>query len=68
MKASRILITGLTQDWGKQDPGKGAVTPQETEPDLLASVGGSPCAGLGQQGLTWEGALAAAGGEGAPLV
>ena len=24
------------------DPGEGAVTPQETEPDLPASVGGSP--------------------------
>ena len=25
-----------------RDPGEGAVTPRETEPDLPASVGGSP--------------------------
>ena len=50
------LTAGLRQDWGKQrlhswrahtkqcahwDPGEGAVTPQETEPELPASVGGS---------------------------
>ena len=51
------LIVGLQQDWRKerfhswrahtqqcvhQDPGEGAVTPQETEPDILATVGRSP--------------------------
>ena len=50
------LTAGLPQDWGKQklhswrahtrscahqDPGKEAVTPQETGPDLLATIGGS---------------------------
>ena len=51
------LIAGLQQNWGKErlhfwrahtkscahrDPGEGAVTPGNTEPDLPASVGGSP--------------------------
>ena len=49
------LITGLSQDWEKQrlgrpkqnlartrTQGQGAVTPQETEQDLLAGAGGSP--------------------------
>ena len=50
------LITGLPQDWGRQklhswrahtkscvhqDPGEKAVTPEETGPDLPASIGGS---------------------------
>ena len=35
-----------------QDPGEGAVTPGETEPDLPASVGWSPAeAGWGEPGL-----------------
>ena len=55
LNGQQDLITGLPQDWGKQTPflegtnkilhactktqGKGAVTPQEIEPDLLDSVG-----------------------------
>ena len=50
LEAQQDLITRLTQEWGKQRLGghkqnlactkiqrKGAVTPQETEPKLLAS-------------------------------
>ena len=55
LKASRIWFIGLPQDWGKETPhlegtnkilcmprprGKGAVTLQETKPDLHASFGG----------------------------
>ena len=55
-EGQRDLIAGLRQDWGKQrlhswrahtkqcahwDPGEKAATPQKTEPDLPASVGGS---------------------------
>ena len=35
-----------------RDPGEGAVTPGETEPDLPASVGGSPAEAVGQLWLT----------------
>ena len=35
-----------------QDPGEGAVTPGETEPDLPASVGGSPAEAGGWLWLT----------------
>ena len=35
-------LGGHTQSSVHKDPGEGAVTPQETEPDLPASVGGSP--------------------------
>ena len=46
--------------------GKGAVAPQETEPDPPARVGGS-CGGVGQQGLAaGTRAPAAAVLEGAP--
>ena len=62
------LIAGLRQDWGKQrlqswrahtkqcvlqDPGEGAVTPGETEPDLPASVAGSPAEAGGGCGSPW---------------
>ena len=39
-----------------RDPGEGAVTPGETEPDLPASVGGSPAeAGGGSVSLWGQG-------------
>ena len=73
------LITGLPHDMGEIDSslgahkqnlaytktqGKGAVTPQETEPKLPARVGGLR-GGMGWQGLTvGPGALAASGWEG----
>ena len=54
LEGQQDLIIGLLQDWGKQrlhrkqnlahtkTRKKGAMTPQETEPKLPASVGGSP--------------------------
>ena len=36
-----------------QDPGEGAVTPGETEPDLPASVGGSPAEAEGGSVSPW---------------
>ena len=36
-----------------QDPGEGAVTPGETEPDLPASVGGSPAEVVGGSVSPW---------------
>ena len=60
------LITELPQDWRKETlgrhkqnlvctrtQGKGAVTPQETEPDLLLSVWGSPAEVWDGSGLPW---------------
>ena len=46
---------------------KEAVTPQETEPKLPASVGSASCRGMGQEELTTGmGVLAAAGQKGPP--
>ena len=54
------MVTELTQDWGNrlwraqtepcvhQDPGRIAVTPQETDPDLPVSVQESQKGGVGQ--------------------
>ena len=57
LEGQQALIIGLAQDWGKQrlqscghkqnfawtnTQRKGAVTPQETESKLSASVGGPP--------------------------
>ena len=36
------LLEGTHKVVAHQDPGEGTVTPGETEPDLPASVGGSP--------------------------
>ena len=36
-----------------RDPGEGAETPGETEPDLPASVGGSPAEAVGWGGVLW---------------
>ena len=62
------LIRGLPQYWGKQTPvlegtdkicthqetqRKGAVTPQETEPKLPASVGGCPVEAWVGRGSQW---------------
>ena len=67
-EGQRDLIAGLRQDWGKQtlhtwsahtkqyvnqDPGEGAVTPQETEKDTPVSVGGSPAEAVGGCGSPW---------------
>ena len=75
------LITGLPQDWGKQrlqpwraqqnfactkTQRKGAVTLQETEPKLPASVGGSPVKMWIGRAHHRDGALAAAVWEGPP--
>ena len=60
------MITELSQDWGKQTLGghkqnlvctrnqeKGAVSSQESEPDLPVSVQESPAAAWVDSGLLW---------------
>ena len=66
-EVQRDLIPGLQKNWGKQrlhswraqsnvrtrTQGEGAVTPQETESDLPASVGGSPAEAGDSCGSPW---------------
>ena len=47
------LLEGTNKPCVQKDPGKGAVIPQETEPDLPVSVWGSPVEAWVSSGLLW---------------
>ena len=47
------LLEGTHKVVCASGPGEGAVTPEETEPDLPATVGGAPAEARGGCGLPW---------------